>query len=302
MNTIRRIISEAKKFIIICYNEAREPYFVGMPAQLAFYLFLSVMPSMVLASQLFGIFDLTLEDIEAWMNIDMTTEAAQAFSSMLDTKPTGANSVMLIIVAIWGASRILFSLAKITNRINSSNGTAGRPFIKDRIIAILSMLIMLLTLVAAIVFLVYAPAVIDLALNGNVVGTILSRIWKSLRWFVVTGLFFATITYVYCTSPKIRPKPKEVAPGAVFATLGMFIMTALFNVYVNISVSRSIIYGSLSSIVALLMWFWFMSWVICLGAIFNKGWSEINSSNKQIDNGETTIIDVEPEAMQEDNI
>ena len=54
----------------------------------------------------------------------------------------------------------------------------------------------------------------------------------------------------------------------------MLVVTIVYSVYANYTVNYDIIYGSLASMVALLFWFYFLSWVLCLGIVFNKVWKD----------------------------
>ena len=61
--------------------------------------------------------------------------------------------------------------------------------------------------------------------------------------------------------------------GSIFASTGFLMVSYFYNVYVRLTSGNNVLYGSLSNIVALLFWLWLMSWVLCIGLVFNKVWN-----------------------------
>ena len=57
-------------------------------------------------------------------------------------------------------------------------------------------------------------------------------------------------------------------------------VTYVYTIYTNISTNYDILYGSFSNIVALMFWFWFLAWVMCLGVSFNRVWWATRKTNK----------------------
>ena len=79
---------------------------------------------------------------------------------------------------------------------------------------------------------------------------------------------------MYFSTQDKKPDIRYVLPGTVFTSAGFLLASLLFRFYVRVSASRDIIYGALSNMVVLLMWFWFMSWILILGVVFNKVWDQ----------------------------
>ena len=57
-----------------------------------------------------------------------------------------------------------------------------------------------------------------------------------------------------------------MTPGAIVATVGWLIVSALFAVYTGTFSSYSKTYGALASIVVVLLWLWLSCLVVLLGA------------------------------------
>ena len=136
-----------KKMIVLGIAQFQDPYYQGVAAQLAFFLFLSILPTIILLSQLMGLFSLSLDSIQEWANINVTGEGMGALDEMLTYRPSGANSVFLAATALWAASRVQFALIRVTNYTITDGKSTGEGYVKDRLRAIKTIIITLFTIV-----------------------------------------------------------------------------------------------------------------------------------------------------------
>lgn len=270
-----------KKMIILGIAQFQDPYYQGVAAQLAFFLFLSILPTIILLSQLMGIFSLSLEGIQELANINITGEGMKALEDMFSYRPSGANSLFLAVTALWGASKVQFSLIRVTNYTITDGKSTGEGYVKDRLRAIKTIIITLFTIVFSLVVLVYGPMLLKLVFGIVAGGELADAAWITLRWPLAAALYFFMISYNYYVLPSKKVPFRDVLPGSVFSSVGFLIVTYVYNIYSSKSINYNILYGSFSNIVALLMWFWFMSWVICLGITLNRVWWATRSVNQK---------------------
>src|SRR5712671_698925 len=93
--------------------------------------------------------------------------------------------------------------------------------------------------------------------------------WTAIRWLIATLTSIAVIALIYHNAvPRTQPW-HSVTPGATLATAMWFSVTMLFGFYLSHYADYSIIYGSLGVAIALLVWMYFISLVILVGAEFN---------------------------------
>jgi membrane protein len=85
-------------------------------------------------------------------------------------------------------------------------------------------------------------------------------------------LFFVMILANYYLLPRIRVPIRAVLPGAVVATVGIMIVTWLYSIYTEKASNYNLLYGAFSNIVMMMLWFYMISWVLCIGMMFNKSW------------------------------
>ncbi len=259
-----------KKMTILGIKQFSDPYYQGFAAQIAFFIMLSVVPTVVVMTQLLGFLSIDrLDFLNSWIDQYIAPDMGRMIKTMLSSSPSVGNNIILIIMAIWGASRAQFSMMRIANYTYSSGRTTGN-FFKERFRSLRTMLMFIITLAFVIVILVYGEYLLTLVFGRIVEGQLITRLWAHFRWPLSALLYFVIVMYNYYVMPIERMSLKELIPGSLFGAAGMLIVTIIYSMYVRFAANYGVIYGSLSSIVALLFWFYFLSWVLVLGILVNK--------------------------------
>ena len=80
----RNIVIRVKKMIVLGIQQFQDPYYQGVAAQLAFFMFLSILPTFILLSQVLGFFSLSLSSIENWVDINISGAGADTLRRMLN--------------------------------------------------------------------------------------------------------------------------------------------------------------------------------------------------------------------------
>lgn len=266
------------KMVNLGIKQFSDPYYQGFAAQLSFYFLLSIVPILILISQILSmIFEQDLEDAVGWlMDYFGNSPMAQQIEGLVlgSGSGSGAMSIVFVVVAIWAASRAQFSLMRITNFTFTEGQSTGRGFIWDRIRAMRTMAMILIIIIFAIVVLMYGDVILKLALKIFGKEAAAGQIWLILRWPIAIVLYFFMISYIYYVLPSEKVKYKDIIPGSVFAAVGLLLVTAIYSKYVASVANYNVLYGSLATIVALLFWFYFLAWVLGLGVLFNKVWDD----------------------------
>lgn len=189
-------------------------------------------------------------------------------------------SAIAIGVSLWAGSGAMVTLMEgfqAAYRIPT-----GRPFLKQRAMAIFLVLIAAFPAVAASSLILFGNR-IELAVVHSMGGSELSApvelAWKIGRYVVA----FATTTFVtgllYYFGPNHRPEPERIRkcagsrfrrvwPGAFLSTVLWMLATAGFAAYVS-HAHYNAFYGSLGTVIVLLIWLYLISCIALLGCEFN---------------------------------
>jgi membrane protein len=143
--------------------------------------------------------------------------------------------------------------------------------VKERMIAILLVVLAGVPLVFASFLLVFGNQ-IEMWLiyrAGHEFGPYILGLWTALRWIIATLTSIAVIGLIYHHGvPRTQPWHR-VLPGSVLATVLWFASTIVFGVYLRRFANYNVIYGSVATAIALLIWSFMVSMVILIGAEFN---------------------------------
>jgi membrane protein len=189
--------------------------------------------------------------------------------------------LIAVVGALWAGSGAMASLMEgfqAAYRIPS-----GRPFVQQRAMAIFLLLIAAIPAVGASSLIIFGDRIEAAMVHWAGISDLslpLELAWKFARLLVA----FAATTFVtgllYYFGPNHRLEPKQfgpktqsrfvrVWPGALVATVLWLIATAGFAWYVGHLWDRSLFYGSVGTVVVLLVWLYLIACISLIGCEFN---------------------------------
>jgi membrane protein len=137
-----------------------------------------------------------------------------------------------------------------------------------------------------ILFILFFIAMLTLIMQESVLrwlgitNTTLISVIHNLRWVVTILMFFFAISFIYRYAPSIHKRWKLVNPGSILATFLMIIFTAGFSWWVSNFSNYNELYGSISTVLILMLLIYFNSLVLLIGFELNVS---INSLKHEVD-------------------
>ena len=94
--------------------------------------------------------------------------------------------------------------------------------------------------------------------------------WQWLRFPILFALGVLALSAIYrvCMNRKAMPDGRAW-PGAVFASVALVIGTGVFSLFISLSSRYSLVYGSLASVIILLLWLFICANILVLGNVVN---------------------------------
>lgn len=262
--------------IALGIKQFRNPYYQGVSAQVAFYFLLSIVPTIIVLTQVMGIFSISLETLEELILKYVAEDVSEVILHMLRYQSTKTMNVVFMVITLWAASKAEFALMRIANFTLTGGQSTGNGYFKERLRALKTMLITLFTLVFGLIILVYGELIIEVA-TAAIFSTIgvyyqVDFFWLLLRWPITMALYFLMVSYTYYILPSEKLNFRDIIPGSIFASVGMLAVTIGYKIYIEYMSNFNILYGSMAAIVAVMMWFYFLAWALVLGLLCNKVW------------------------------
>lgn len=93
--------------------------------------------------------------------------------------------------------------------------------------------------------------------------------WQWFKFLLLFGVVFVLIMVVYLMSAPAGKPRAPVFLGALLASVALVAASWIFSVFISMSSRYSLIYGSLASLMILLLWLYLCGNVLILGNVFN---------------------------------
>ncbi|MCY7292531.1 MAG: YihY/virulence factor BrkB family protein [Ferruginibacter sp.] len=240
---------------------------------LAFSFFLAIFPSLIFLftlipyvpidnfqSQLLGL-------IQSLLPKDAYMATRETIIDIISIKRSGVLSLGFFFA-------LYFSTNGFNAMINSFNktyhGADLRPAWRQRMVAILLTLLVAVMVITAIVLLVGHEYVIKFIYKHKFVNRHFYRLIIEFgKWIIVMALSFFAIACLYYFGPYHKKKFKFLSAGATFATLLIIATSLLFNYYVANFANYNKLYGSIGTLIIVMIYIQFNSMVLLLGFEFN---------------------------------
>lgn len=198
----------------------------------------------------------------------------KAFDAVEDTlfdivkRPRGGLLSIGFIMALYFSTNGIHSLIESFNQTHHSIET--RNWFRIRLISILLVLILSLLLVLAIILITTGPVLIDFLSNEGVLADSLSVYLISIgKWMVTLALLFFAFSFLYYLAPSKKSRFRFISAGSTLATLLTAATSVGFNYYVNNLSQYNSLYGSIGTLIIVMIWIYFNAMIVLIGFELN---------------------------------
>ena len=184
------------------------------------------------------------------------------------SQPRGGVLSFGFLLALFSATS---GLVALMNAFNSSHESEDRRgFFKIRGVAIALTFTLAIALVLAIIGLIVGGVVSDYLLKFGILNNVIFVYLLAIaRYLVVFGVFVAAVSIIYRYGPDINMKWTFVTPGSVAASVLIVLTTLAFSYYVSNFGSYNKVYGSIGTLIALMIWINLIALLLILGFEMN---------------------------------
>ena len=265
----------------------------GMAARLSYYFLLAFFPFLIFISALIGLLPFTpglakriLVEIAIFMPERTYTWMEGVALGLVESASTGVLSIG-ILLALWWASIAFSGMAGALNRAYSVKET--RPYYKIRLLSMGVTVVVSIFVISSGILLFFGDWLIRLLSSHITVQpypdflTHLAGVYSASRWILIFLLLNIGIQIVYFALPAKRLGWSLLSPGSVVATLGWIVASRGFAFCVNRFIGYEIyqmLYGSLATLIVLMIWFYLSSFFLLVGVEVN---SQVDRRKVQVD-------------------
>lgn len=207
---------------------------------------------------------------KAWEAVDSTV-------TDIVTRPRGGLLSVGFVLALF------FATSGIDSMISAFNSTyhtiESRGILMQRWVAIVLVVLLALLLIIAIATITIGTAFLTY-LDGHdiiIIDNFIIDLIRWVRWIVLIALTYFGISFVYYLGPAKKTPFKFFSAGSSLATLFMMLINVGFNFYANNLAQYNALYGSIGTLLLVLLWIYFNAIIVLIGFELNA--SILNARN-----------------------
>ncbi|RLL40364.1 YihY/virulence factor BrkB family protein [Oceanobacillus piezotolerans] len=252
------------------YQRIDEVDVFGWAAQLAYFFLLSLFPFLLFLFNLIGYIpidsQMILDFIGQYAPSEITTLIETNVNQILNQQNGGLLSIG-IIGTLWAASNAVNAIMKAFNKAYGIE--EDRSFIAMRLLAVVLTVAMVMVIIISLLLPIFGRIIGEFIFSFFGLSDDFLQVWGTLRWVISTVIFFIVLLALYKLAPNKIIYFRDAVWGAILGTILWQIVSFGFSFYVNEIANYSANYGSLGTIIILMLWFYLFGIIILLGGVVN---------------------------------
>jgi len=169
---------------------------------------------------------------------------------------------------------LFFSSGGIAGLITAFNASyhhlETRTWLNKQLVALLLVFIFCFLLAFSVIMIIFSGTVIDFLQRKEIINNaFIIGLLQNGKWLIILGFTFLSISSLFFLAPARRQKFRFFSPGSTLASLFVVLTSVVFSAYINNFGQYNKLYGSIGTLIALLIWLFINSLVLLIGFELN---------------------------------
>ena len=250
-------------------------------SSLAFNFFLAFFPAIIVLFTLIPYipvdgFQETLMDI--LMNIlpPSTNEITlETLDDIINNQRGGLLSLGFVL-AIYFSTNGINSLIEAFNA--SYHISKTESILKQRFLSLIITFTLTIILIFTIALIIFGQFIINYLIEYEFINSNEKILFNLAKWFILISMLFLGISTIFNLGPSLKNKWRTFSPGAIFSTVFIIVTSLGFTYYIDNFGQYNKIYGSIGTLIIILLWIYFNAIILLTGFEINA--SIINAKKK----------------------
>lgn len=242
-------------------------------AELAYFLILTFFPILICINGFVGLLHLDINAVLAAVEDFLPKEALSVVAEYIGYISTNQSTAMLfggLVMTLFSASAAFRALMGSMDDIYERTSYTG---LWQVVASVIFSILFLITIYLSMVVVLTGDWLFQLVQDFFHINS--DRIpwdWRWLRFLILFCLVLLFVLLAYrMAAPRGKPRP-PLLTGAILATVALVAASILFSWFIGMSSRYSLVYGSLTSVIILLLWLYLCGNILILGSVFNCVW------------------------------
>ncbi len=183
-------------------------------------------------------------------------------------RPRSGLLSITFVLAIYFATNGFDSIIEAFN--NTYHTIESRSWIKQKLISSLLFFIISVIVILSITVITTGSHFLKFLVEQNILtSSVTYYLLESVKWLILIAMFFFTISFIYYLAPAKASKFRFISAGSSLATFLSLIASLAFNYYVQNFSSYNALYGSIGTLLIILVWIYFNAIILLIGFELN---------------------------------
>ena len=252
----------------------------GIPdsaAELSYYLLFSFFPILLTVNSVLGLFRINVGNL-SFLEL-LVPHAVLNFITDYTERSFGGGSMWFLFLGVylslWSGSKYIASLLQKLKSISGAENEGS--LIRERLYAVLYATIFLVLSIVSIMFSVAGHQFFNYIMEKLSLDGSFPDMWLTLRFIIIGAVaYFAAVGILRLSTS--RHNRSMCYPGAIAVTVLWVVCSLAFSFYIDRIADFSVIYGSIATVIVLLLWLYITNTVILLGGTVNRVLGDMRNS------------------------
>jgi len=248
-------------------------YITARASSIAFSFFLAIFPMVIVFFTLIPFIpidnfqEILLSFIENILPEQTKDIIRQTLVDIIERPRSGLLSLTFVLAIVFATN----GFDSIIGAFNTTYHTIEtRSWIKQKLISTLLFFIISVIIIISIAMITTGSYFLKFLVEQHILtSSITFYLLESVKWLILIAMFFFTISFIYYLAPAKASKFRFISAGSSLATLLSVIASLGFNYYVQNFSSYNALYGSIGTLLIILIWIYFNAIILLIGFELN---------------------------------
>ena len=268
------LLNKTVKLVRGFLKAMQEDHVGAYAAQSAYFIMLSFIPFIILLLTLIQYTTLTKADLLSVVQVIFPNSMNAFVIGIINEvySKTAVTISLSAIMAAWSAGKGFLALMRGMNSVYDVE--ENRHYIILRFRSAIYTIIFVISIILSLVALVFGNTIHHMALEYLPFLAVITGVIIRLKDIVAICFLTLFFMFLYKFVPNRKARMYSQAPGAIFSSVCWYLFSIGFSIYVDYSPGLDNMYGSLTTIILIMLWLYFCMYIILLGAEINSYFEE----------------------------
>ena len=240
-------------------------------AALTYYLLFALFPLLIFLNNLVGLLSFDIEGLLSELSTVIPRDVVDLLGQYLGYVSRVSSRTLLwfsLVFTIYFPYRAVNALFQSVRKAYA----AGMPAqaLRQQLRVLLYTVLFIIAIPLSILSSTIGRRVLDFISDYVYLSDRVIDLWNWLRFVLLGAVLFVMIALLYVLALDARSVRRGILPGVLASLIAWVALSMLFSLYVEHAANYSVIYGSIGTIIVLLLWLYLSATMLIMGAEFNS--------------------------------